>query len=943
MTSVLVIISRRVAANWRLMLALALGFVVSVGLMAATVIYAGALDDLGLDFALDQVSQQDLNLVATTATRLNPVQTEETIEALEDPLRIGPGRYATEVVRGIQSGTFYLTRAGEPIDLRDPERRRSYFVSRTGLAEHVTIEGRLPGPEASAETIEVAVGAPTAERLGVAIGDSFDLYPFWDEARAPVTATVVGILTRVEDTEGYWTGAPEVFDHRATSWSTYPFFVDETALVEGLGAAMVDVPGDISGIALVDRGRLTADSAGDARASFTGYIAYLEDRFAGARTTTVLPETIGAYEDRLVFSRIPLTVIIIQIVGIALYYLVMVASMLVERQAGEIALLKSRGATTAQVMRVYLVEGLALSLSALIIAPVLALLVVRVLGTTPIFSDLTGGSALEARLSVNAYLVAFAGALFATGALLVPAFMATRRTIVHYKQSSGRHEGSPVFFKYYLDLFFVGLLGLLFLRLRQEGAFASTRLGGLDVDPLVLVSPALFLVTAGVLFLRLFPLLLRGAGALLAKTRFTSVVIAMWHLVRNPTHYGRLVLMLVLATSLGTFAAGFGSTLNQNYGDRAAYEAGADVRVTGIRPGPQDPAVLTAPLESVPGIEAAAPVVREDGDYRIDTFRGLRVDIIGIDESIAETAFFRSDFAGDSLAIIAETLAADGYEAVLGPVVEEGDNWLSLWVQTGTGLGQVTFYIQIRDARGEVRDVVLDLPSNRGLPNNQRRLPNGWEQYTGPIPTGLESPVTVQGVTMSRPVLLGGDRGDILFDQVESFASTGPLPAGGTGYNAVTSFEEEGLWRVVAGQVRQPLADAVSLSTSGARDGATALRFTWSERLSSGIQRGATLERDQAALPVYASDSFLSESGRSIGDTVDLFTRGAFLRVTIVGSLSYFPTMLDPGQDMFMLVPMERYIDVVNSVPGVNGGVGPSELWLTIDQPVFSLDALRAA
>ena len=36
----------------------------------------------------------------------------------------------------------------------------------------------------------------------------------------------------------------------------------------------------------------------------------------------------------------------VQIVGIALYYLVMVSNMLVERQAGEIALLKSRGAST---------------------------------------------------------------------------------------------------------------------------------------------------------------------------------------------------------------------------------------------------------------------------------------------------------------------------------------------------------------------------------------------------------------------------------------------------------------------------------------------------------------------------------------------------------------------------------------------------------------------
>ena len=54
------------------------------------------------------------------------------------------------------------------------------------------------------------------------------------------------------------------------------------------------------------------------------------------------------YQEKLFFTRLPLFALMLLIVGIALYYLVLVATMLVERQAGEIALLKSRAPGSAR-------------------------------------------------------------------------------------------------------------------------------------------------------------------------------------------------------------------------------------------------------------------------------------------------------------------------------------------------------------------------------------------------------------------------------------------------------------------------------------------------------------------------------------------------------------------------------------------------------------------
>ena len=57
-----------------------------------------------------------------------------------------------------------------------------------------------------------------------------------------------------------------------------------------------------------------------------------------------MPDTLAAFSQKEFFAQVPLLVLTLQIVAIVLYYLVMVAALLVDRQAGEVALLKSRGA-----------------------------------------------------------------------------------------------------------------------------------------------------------------------------------------------------------------------------------------------------------------------------------------------------------------------------------------------------------------------------------------------------------------------------------------------------------------------------------------------------------------------------------------------------------------------------------------------------------------------
>ena len=79
------------------------------------------------------------------------------------------------------------------------------------------------------------------------------------------------------------------------------------------------------------------------------------------------------------------------VTGILAYYLALVASLTIRSRHAEIAMLKSRGATTWQIGLLVLVEGLLLAVPALIVGTLLAPVVGRILGE--LFFTVSGDAA----------------------------------------------------------------------------------------------------------------------------------------------------------------------------------------------------------------------------------------------------------------------------------------------------------------------------------------------------------------------------------------------------------------------------------------------------------------------------------------------------------------------------------------------------------------------
>ena len=80
--------------------------------------------------------------------------------------------------------------------------------------------------------------------------------------------------------------------------------------------------------------------------------------------------------------------------------------MLVERQTAEIAALRSRGATTARLLVQHGVEATLIASLAVLAGPPLAAAVISALGSTPAFSDLSGGEPLDVHISTLSFALA---------------------------------------------------------------------------------------------------------------------------------------------------------------------------------------------------------------------------------------------------------------------------------------------------------------------------------------------------------------------------------------------------------------------------------------------------------------------------------------------------------------------------------------------------------
>jgi len=300
----------------------------------------------------------------------------------------------------------------------------------------------------------------------------------------------------------------------------------------------------------------------------------------GGHFTFSMEDTLRDYVQRRDALEFMLWVLIVPVLIILVFYIYMVSKLMISHESNEIAVLKSRGARNTQVFSVYALMSVLIAGIAFAIGPPLGLFAGRVLGLSNGFMEFVARRGLPLELSRLSFIYAGFAALVFVIIMLIPALAATRDTIVKSKRKKGRRASAPLWQKLCLDIILVAL-SLYALNLYSTNAHvrALADVSGLDtpVDPLVLLASSMFVLGAGLGFLRLFPFVVKLIYHLGKNVWPPMLYSTLLSISRFKDGSRFLVLFLILNIGLGLFNATAARTLNRFLEDRVRYEVGTDI------------------------------------------------------------------------------------------------------------------------------------------------------------------------------------------------------------------------------------------------------------------------------------------------------------------------------------------------------------------------------
>jgi hypothetical protein len=832
--------------------------------------------------------------------------------------------------------------------------------------DHIKIvAGEWPTePSTEPSVFRAVIGDGMARLFGLRVGDRLPL-SLNENSPAPDTwIEVTGVAQPQNPRDPYWFGEFSPLTSRSTrsGLTQYSAILPLEGFFPAVATLFPDDSLDLAWHALLRHQAFSVTDIQPFQAQLAALTAELDRLEPRMELATGVSATLARFQVQLESIRVPIYILVTEVMLLVLYYVTMVAALLMRQVEREFAILRSRGASARQIAVIQSVEAVIIVLIAFLSGPWLGAGLVKGLSLVGPLADVRQAE-WGLSLSQSAWLAAGVGILACLAALLLPLGPALRRSIVTHQQATARSVQPPWWQRTYLDVFV--LAGGLFLlwRLRLYGEMTTGGPGGARLDWLLLLAPVAMLLGAATILLRVFPLVLRLLASLAARGPELPGPLALWQVSRNPTHVTRLVLLLTLAIALANLSTGLNTTLDQSEVDRATYLAGNDLRLI------SDGAVPIIDLQSAAGVRHLSGAWRGHGAIELASAQdettatpSPHFEILAIEpDSFAGVTTFRDDFSDEGIdELLAQLAVAEGQHPSLlllpGHPAKFG-LWLwgmpedkaeldsyHRWIDGDGDAERVGVVSKLMTVQGEVftvrlqrqetaeqaalqtdslalhttiggRDIQLRV---RFKPDNQ-----GWHYYEGSLPALPSSsyPLSLHSLWFQNQATRLGElivRGIslVLDDLTVVDADTGEQ-------QVIEDFEAltrahflnamdgssiwHGLFTRLTGTVARSGTSAQSVYMAYTRPEQTyplRLRQTWTA----------------APLPAIASPAFIETTHLAVGDVVRAQIEGEGQRdldkvdFRIVGTARYFPTMYEGLEAGYLVTSRDLLLALLNDI-----------------------------
>ena len=522
-------IFKRLSSDWKLLLSIFAGIIIASTLVAGAPVYLNSLARLTLNTSIDRSSILFLNIFAYAPNvPLNEESLNVTDGEIDGLIEANISDFYVSRERFLKGTTLLVGTPWRPLANADVDLvSRGYLQYLSNVEKHVEFtSGRAftdtVTPTEEGLHVEVLLGSTPANVFSLKVGDVLEMKPSLGTDVA-ITAEIVGIIEPTDPTADYWQQNADVFMEPAPleeipdvgievdpEEPPIALFVTKQALIDSLGKAY---PGSLvssSWFIFIEKEPLKKIRPEVLRERLGNLESGMAVRMQGSAVFTGITSLLDRFERRSFFTSIPLLLLLTIMVITVLYYMSMMVSYLVQSREDDVALLRSRGVSMAQLVRLYAIEGLVITAVAVIIAPLLAMGAIAVSGKLPYFTDITGGAFLPVNWRWMPFLVSAAVGALGLAIFVIPSVIGARTGLIIHKLRSSRPPEVPFFQRYYLDIMVLAIGGLVFWELNARGRLVSGGLfSGVEINEALLFAPVLLLTLVALVFMRFFPLFVR--------------------------------------------------------------------------------------------------------------------------------------------------------------------------------------------------------------------------------------------------------------------------------------------------------------------------------------------------------------------------------------------------------------------------------------------------
>ncbi|WP_158071940.1 FtsX-like permease family protein [Kitasatospora sp. CB01950] len=786
--------------------------------------------------------------------------------------------------------------------LRTPLPRAAGAVSSQGMA---VVPLAVPEPQRVAELAQgawptgleqVALSESTARWLGVSAGEKIALT---QSAGGVLSVTVSGVYRELPGAERQWrawtaTVPVESSDGLVLASQellrTHPLLHDQVDVVW----TAVPAPGQLrpEGLGLV-RDRVDRLMGGDVvRAVFRG----AESPVNGLRASSDLPTALNDLQSPMMVARSGMLVPVTMLAVLSAVTMVLTARQLTDFRRSELLLQLARGAGRARLLGAAAAEWALCTVPAALLGVWVAGPLLRLLERLGLPVD---GAAAEAT-GAAAWTVAGVALVLHGCAALLPVLWTADGGEREVPSRSARRAVAQ---RAGADLVLAAVAVLAYLQLRQYEGLLSPASSAVGFDPVLVAAPVVMTVAAALLLLRLLPPLGRALEALARRGRGLVGPLSGWQVSRGRAGQAAPVLLMALALAVGALTTTAIAGEGPNDRDRAAFDLGADLRVTG---GAVPPGARQAALAAVPGVAAVTPVGAVEGQVS-----GVATSVLGVDtaavqpvatsERMASGSWthavpaVRSDLEQGSLAGQLASLR-DGVPVHGMPLAGRPSELKArVSVSSAGRIGSVWLVAQVEDAGGLVTEVRAEVTADGVARTVSLPLASGELHYPLQV-TGLGLRSAARGFPRATfRLTLSGIEGATV-PAGASWVDVTRGPFGPTDLGCPGQLDEgQGSRRIDAGVCETVKAEDGGLLSAVVR-GADPSQVEAADGVSFALAPPGTPKRVRGmpvagfVVPALVNEAFLRAIGAPVGGQVRLMSGQADLfGLRIVGVLPDFP------------------------------------------------------